>query len=217
MLVHTLILEIKSVMSSIGQLLNLWMLICKNVEELDVMDSQLSVFFVCGCTLCTVTKPIDSAISVYSYWDTLHAISGASPHDYAPAIKQALPLIKMAEAPWTCRRIPILSYYNEQPDPAFTCGNCDVCFAADSGSPYTTDIRQDVVNIRELFTGARGHQVDIFTRTELGKKFGSSRHRQRVVEYLVFKGILEELPYMGAYGLNCRIKMVGSKTVEIVY
>ena len=164
-----------------------------------------------GHSLCASAKPatIDIAISVYSYWDTLNALSGAKPSQYAPAIKDALPVIKMAEAPWTCRRIPILTYYEEQHDPAFTCGNCDVCFVADSGLP-DTNIEQGVERIRRLFEGRRGNQFDTVTRTELRKMFGYSLYGQRVVEYLVFKGILEESPYMSPYGvLNCRLKMVG--------
>ena len=198
-------------MLSIGRLLNQWMLISKNVEEQDVMESQLSASSVRH--ICTTTKPqstIDIAtISVYSYWDTLHAISGASPDKYAPALKHALPVIKMAEAPWTCRRIPILSYYNKPPDPSFTCGNCDVCFATDSGLPYQTNIEEDVERIQGQFKGRQ-----LVTRTELGKKFGFSQRGQRVVEYLAFKGILRESPYTNKHGvLNCRLTIVSSKVI----
>ena len=193
-------------MLSIGQLLSLWMPIYKNAEELDAMESQLSASSVCFL-LCNPTT-IDVAISVYSYWDTLHALSGAKPDKYALAIKDALPVIKMAEAPWICRRIPILMYYGEQHDPAFTCGNCDVCFAADSGLPDTTSIMQDVERIRGLF---EQRQFAPLTRTDLHKRLRHSRDGQRVVEYLVFKGILKELPHVNGYALNCRLIMVGSK------
>jgi hypothetical protein len=128
---------------------------------------------------------------------------------YAPAIKNALPVIKMAEAPWTCRRIPILTYYGEQHDPAFTCGNCDVCFAADSGLANTTSIKGDVECIRRLF---ERHQFAPLRRTDLYQTLRHSRHGQRVVEYLVFKGILKELPHMNKFVLGCRLVMVGSKS-----
>ena len=179
-------------------------------------DGKPAKCILCMCRyLCIATKPsitIDITIPVYSYWDTLNAISGAPPDKYLPAIKHALPVIKMAEAPWTCRRIPILSYYNEPPHPAYTCGNCDVCFAAEPELPYTINIKQDVERVQELF---RGHKFGTVTRTELRKKFGYSQLAQRVVEYLVFKGILKESPFTMKYGgLNCRLMMVASNFTQ---
>ena len=169
------------------------------------------------CSLCISTKPstaIDITISVYSYWDTLRAISGAPPDKYAPAIKRAFSVIKMAEAPWTCRRIPILSYYNEPPDPAYTCGNCDVCFAADPDLPYTTNIEQAVEHIQEFFNRLREDQFGTVTRAKLHKTVGSSQHGPRVVEYLVFKGILKESPYVQHGKLNCYLLRVASKIIQ---
>lgn len=168
------------------------------------------------CILCMfflrVSLPnlttIHVEISVYSYWDTLQALSGAEPDKYTQAIKDVLPVIKMAEAPWTCRRIPILTYYGEQHDPAFTCGNCDVCFAADSGLPRTIDIKQDLERINALFEcpGPR----EFVTRTAIRKKLSYSLRGQRVVEYLVFKGILKEFPYIKYTVLVCGLIMVRS-------
>lgn len=164
--------------------------------------------------MCIATKPsitIDITISVYSYWDTLQAIGGAPPDKYAPAIERALPVIKMAEAPWTCRRIPILSYYNELPDPAYACGNCDVCFTADPELPYTTNIKRKVEQIQEFFRARQSAEV---ARTQLYKEVGKSQHSKRVVEYLVFKGILKESPYKEHHRLNCRLLMVASKSLQ---
>lgn len=172
-------------------------------------DGKPAKCILCMC-FCCVSLPnsatIHVEISVYSYWDTLHALSGAEPDKYARAIKDALPVIKMAEAPWTCRRIPILTYYGERHDPAFTCGNCDVCFAADSGLPHTTDITQDVERIKGLFErpGRRG----FVTRTAIRKKFSYSLHGQRIVEYLVFKGVLKEFLYTSYSVLRCGLIMV---------
>ncbi len=119
----------------------------------------------------------------------------------------------MAEAPWTCRRIPILTYYGEQHNPAFTCGNCDVCFAADPGLSHTTDIKQDVERIKGVYE--RHRRDGYVTRTILRDRFGCSRPHQRVVEYLVFKGVLIEVPYKSKSKshdiLRTRFKMVGSK------
>lgn len=128
-------------------------------------------------------------------------------------MKRALPVIEMAEAPWTCRRIPILSYYNQLPDPAYACGNCDVCFAADPELPYTTNIKRNVEQIQGFFRGHRSAEV---TRTALYTKVGRSQHSKRVVEYLVFKGILKESPYKDKdhHRLNCRLVMVASKNLQ---
>ena len=187
------------------------MLICKNAEELDAMTSQPSassvcIFFCCVTLHKSTTTHVE--ISVYCYWDTLDALSGANPETYAPAIKGALPVIKMAEEPWTCRRISILRFYGEQHDPASTCGNCDVCFAENSELSHTIDIRQDVERIEGLFGAAKPH--DFVTRTTLRREFGSSLHHHRVVEYLTFKGVLKEDLYMAHGQLRCRLMMVGS-------
>jgi len=119
----------------------------------------------------------------------------------------------MAEAPWTCRRIPILTYYGEQPDPGFICDNCDICFAADSQLADTTSIKKDVECIQRLF---EGRQFAPLCRTELHKSLRYSQHGKRVVEYLVFKGILKETPYVNKYVLHCRLMMVGSKIFHVV-
>lgn len=176
-------------------------------------DGKPAKCILCMCFRCvSLPNPttIHVEILVYSYWDTLHALSGAEPNMYARAIKDALPIIKMAEAPWTCRRIPILTYYGERPGPAYTCGNCDVCFAADSGLPRTTNIKQDVERIKDLF--GRPGQREFVTRTAIRKKLSDSSHTQRVVEYLVFKGVLKEFPYMNHNILRCGLKMVRSKS-----
>ena len=176
-------------------------------------DDKPAKCILCMCFYCvTLENPttIHVEISVYSYWDTLDALSGANPEKYAPAIKDAFPVIEMAETPWTCRRIQILKYYGEQHDPASTCGNCDVCFAENSELPHTINIRQDVERIERLFERAEPHEF--VTRTALRKEFGSTPHLHRVVEYLVFKGVLKEVLYMAHGKLRCRLTMVGSKT-----
>jgi hypothetical protein len=153
---------------------------------------------------------IDTVLSVYSYWDTLDAICGAPPAEYTPALNHALPVIKMAEEPWTCRRIPILSYYGQQPGPAFKCGNCDVCFADNLGLPYTIDITQHIERLQKLCFERPGGQTKAIGRTEIRRKMGDHRNGLRVVEYLVFKGILREVPWQHDRVLRCRLEMVGS-------
>jgi len=64
MIVHALILRVKSVMLSIGQLLSLWTPTYKNVEELGVMESPLSASSVC---ICSVMLPNPTNITKSSH------------------------------------------------------------------------------------------------------------------------------------------------------
>ncbi|MCK0168815.1 DNA helicase RecQ [Jannaschia sp. S6380] len=80
-------------------------------------------------------------------------------------------LLGLAEAQ-VCRRVALLSYFDEAPEP---CGNCDLCETPPELFDATTEVRKALSAM--LRTGERfgtGHLIDVLTGTETDKtrRFG---------------------------------------------